>query len=234
MSTTIKTRTFSSVQDNRVVLSNSQFARPFNIPTWTTLRIALRLNMNNTASDLANAFFYVGLSSGSANKIMDATTTNWIGVKSNQASLPWTYYGGSPVEYYGPSFRSTKRVNTTTTDNATAITTGIKFALPADASLAKRVLMFVDISKDTPGAGTYTINIPLYFSSDAASVVDASVADFITQSEASTPAFANHIAGTSRTLAADESAGAFNHINIGWDQTTPTIEICDHKIFQIA
>lgn len=230
---TILSRTFSAIEDKRILLSNSQFARPFSMPGWTKLRVAMRLNMRNTGADLPAGFLYVGICSGSSNRVMDSTTNNWVGVKSNLAT-PWTFFGGSPIEYYGPAFRATKRVGSTTTDNATAVTNGIKFAMLADSSLEKRCFFFVDISKDTPGPGTYTINVPLYFSSDFGSATDPSAADFVTQSEAASPAFTNHIAGTARTLAADESAGTFDHVNIGWDQVAPIIEISDLRVWQLS
>lgn len=230
---TILSRTFSAIEDKRILLSNSQFARPFSLPGWSKLRIAMRLNMRNTGADLADPFFYVGICSGSTNKIMDATTTNWVGVKSNQGSSQWRYWPANPIEYYAPRFRATRRVGSTTTDNNADITNGATWALPADATLEKRVMMFVDISRDTPAPGTYTIDMPIYYSSVPTTVSDVSVADFLTQSVAASPAYSTHTSGVPRTLVVDEAPGVFNHVNIGWDQVTPIIEICDLRVVKL-
>jgi len=225
MASTILLRTISSVADKRIVLANSQFARPFNIGTWTTLRIGLRLIMNNTAATITTPRFYVGLSSGSANLVMDASTDNWCGVASQGS---WSYFAGPPKEYYNYNMRATKRVGSTLTDNSSSITPDA--SLPADATTADRTLLFVDITKGSPD---YTFLVRKYRIVDAASV-DVPLADFLTKVEEPTPTYTSHGVGTAKTLAVDESGGVFNHVNIGWDKSSPTIEICDLAIVKLA
>lgn len=229
MPSTILSRTISSVVDKRIVLANSQFARPFSIASWTKLRIGLRLIMNNTGATITTPRLFVGLSAGSTNLIMDATTDNWCGV-ATQGS--WSYYAGgfpaAPVEYYGYNMRATKRVGSTLTDNTSSITGDA--SLPADATTADRTVIFVDITRGSPN---YTFQVQKYRNVDAASV-DVSLATFLAKVEEATPTISSHGAGTAKTLAVDESGGAFDHVNIGWDKASPTIEICDLAIVKLT
>lgn len=235
MASVTKIRTFSAIQDERIVLSNSQFARPFTIATWTTLRIALRLSMNNTGANIITPAFYVGISSGSTNLIMDATTTHWCGLKTNGT---WNYFlaaGGAPTQYYGLNPRATKRVGSTTTDNATPTITTAS-CIPANAAIAMRCLYFVDITRvGYPGSGSYSFNTKLIYDSGASASNDVSVANFTDKADDVSPTQTSHLAGTAKTLTVDEGTnGVFNHVNCGWDQATPTIEISDLAVVKIA
>lgn len=229
MASTILSRTISAVVDKRIVLSNSQFARPFSISSWATLRIGIRWITNNTAATITTPRFYIGLSSGSTNLIMDATTDNWCGI-ATQGS--WSYYAGgfpaAPVEYFGYNMRATKRVGSTLTDNSSSSTPDA--SVPADATTADRTILFVDITKGSPN---YTFLVRKYRNVDAPSV-DISAADFLTKMGEPTPTATSHGLGTAKTLAVDETTGVFNHVNIGWDQASPTIEICDLAVAKLS
>ena len=221
--------------DKRIVLSNSQLARPFSIASWTKVRIALRLIMTNTGANISSASFWVGLSSGTTNLIMDATTDNWCGIvtATGASAAPVTMvYGTSPSRYkYSSNVMAAKRVGSTATSNSSTIDSADFMGLKADATLAHRSLLFVDITRGSPN---YTINAALAYDYWSAGTGDATLADFLLQAETASPSHTNHVAGTAKTLAVDESTGAFNAVNIGWNKTSPTIEICDLAVVKLA
>lgn len=228
MASTILSRTISSVVDKRIVLSNSQFSRPHGITTWTTLRIGLRMIMNNIGASLTGTpRFYVGLGSGTTNMIMDATTDNWCGIVSNAT---WTYAAGPPVRYSVNPVHGGKKVGTTLTLTASAVDPSDSVIFMADATTTNRFLYFVEITKGSPN---YTLNLQS-FRINPTTAGDATAADFLAQVVQSAPLFTNHQNGTARTLAVDESTGTFDHVCIGWDQVSPTIEICDLAVVKLA
>src|ERR1044071_4256722 len=101
MPTTVKTRTFSSVQDNRSRLSNSNYARLWSSSvgtSWTTIRIFCRISIEDAGANLTSTpRFAFGISSGTANIFQDTTTTHWLGLLWNIAT--WTRDAGPPVIY---------------------------------------------------------------------------------------------------------------------------------------
>ena len=223
---TILARTISSVADKRIVLSNSQFGRAHGIATWTQLRIGLRLIMGTTGANIVGPFFYVGLCSGTTNMIMDPTTDNWCGIRNTGDLL---YDSNGPPNLYHANGRATKRVGSTITDNATCIGNMSICNNAIAAVISGHTAMFVDITKGSPN---YTFNI--FSKTVNANPVSITQADFLGQLAVATPSLTQHASGTAKTLAVDESTGAFTHINIGWDQAAPTIEICDLAVVRLA
>lgn len=222
------------MDDKRIVLMNSQFGRAHGVGTWTKLRIGLRMIMNNTGANITGTpRFYVGLCSGTTNMIMDATTNNWCGVAT--ASATWEYTAGPPKVYTGSGsvvLRAAKRVGSTYTENATQLNDQGAWAVQADATLANRFLHFIDITKGSPN---YTFDAA-FMRTNTGTLLDSSLATFLSQVVLDPPnAQGGHTAAnTPLTLAVDESGGTFTHVNIGWNQATPTIEICDLAVVKLA
>jgi len=228
----IKSRTYSSVIDERIALSNSHFARPHGVGTWNKLRIALRVSMTDTGAGLTSLpDFSVGLCAGTTNIYKDATTDHFVGVRTEATS--WTRSGTS---YYsasggGTSLRSIKRVGSTITSGGAI---GSSYAFNCNnnaASAALRWLYFVDITKGSPN---YTLDV---FVNGAVSAVDISAADFLLYAPNASPTVSGHsfAGGTPSTVAVDEATnGTLNCVNLHWDQVDPKIELSDIAIVRLS
>jgi hypothetical protein len=226
----IKARTISSVVDNRISLANSNFARPIpGISGWATLRIGLRLDMNNTAANITGTpRFSVGFCSGTTNLLLDATTDHFVGIQSNNAT--WRYVVSTMTQYdntvAGLDMIPFKRVGSTRT--ASTVTAGL--FMQADPTVARRKMYFVDLIHGSPN---YTFKA---FYCSASSTNDCLTADFLNNMNLVTPSFSNHTYGTvGGTLAVDEGTnGTLNAASVAWDQPTPAIEICDIAVAKVA
>lgn len=230
MASSIILRTISGTDDKRVSLANSNFARPFTIASgWTTLRIALRMIANNNGANITGTpRFYVGLCSGSSNIIMDATTTHWAGAIQNAATL--TYAAGPPARYTGTVVRPAKRVAAVLTVGGSDIHSAGTAGYHCDPTQAQRFLFFCDI---TVGSPNYTFNVYTLISPTVSG--DITLTQFNDLCQLTLPVVGNHGFGSARTLAVDPGAdGALNHVNIGWDRSVPTLEICDIALVKLA
>lgn len=101
MSTSIVSRTISSVDDQRIVLSNSQIAVPLSVDSadWTKLRVGIRCSVTDSGANLAltnPGGFFLGLmaspSADMANGPLGNSTSHYIGFL-NDAST-WTRTAG--------------------------------------------------------------------------------------------------------------------------------------------
>src|SRR5262245_9202429 len=88
MASIIKSRTISSVVDNRIQMSNSYFCRAFTPPTgWSTLRLAFRYCFTDQGLDAGSTpVFAFGLCSGQTNIFGDVTTDHFVGWKTTSAT----------------------------------------------------------------------------------------------------------------------------------------------------
>jgi hypothetical protein len=225
----IKSRTYSSVVDNRVALSNSHFARPHGISTWTTLRIATRVSITDSGASLTSTpEFAFGLCAGTTNIYKDATTDHFAGVRTSLAT--WTRTTTNTVLNYqtaGGAWQPLKRISTTTTTGTVIAGYGANFAVVAAAN---RYLMFLDILKGSPN---YTFT--MFILSGATFSVDATAADFLAQAPLVTPNFNYHAVTGTTTLAVDEVAnGTLNAVNFYWDHSDANIEISDLAAVRIT
>lgn len=217
-------RTISAVIDKRIVLSNSQFARPLPFgTTWNELRIGIRVHMRDTGANLASTpRFWLGACSGSTNLIGDASTDNFVGMVSNTTSWVRT-----ATEYQAVAYHAAKRVGTTTTIGS-SIGGGTDIGNGAALNTADRVIMVVQILKGSPN---YSVR---NFTWTTGAVADQSLITFLAQMELVTPALTGHTFQAYQTIAADETGGSFDHLNISWDRTTPEIEICDLAVARFS
>jgi hypothetical protein len=220
-------RTISAVVDKRIVLSNSQFARPLPMgSTWTQIRIGFRFHMRDSGANLTSTpKFTIGVSSGSTNLFGDATTDNFVGIQTNNAT--WTRTSTTHYILSANGIFPVKRVGSTLTLGGVAFNVQSQITLGAAAATADRQVYFVDITKGSPN---YTLR-PFYCNN---TLVDQSLNTFLTQMEIASPSLTGYSFPTAQTIAASEAAGVFNHVNIAWDRTTPEIEICDLAIARFS
>lgn len=228
MASTILLRTISSVADKRIVLQNSNFARPFTIPLgWTKLRFGVRLSMTDSGANVTSTpRLAIGLCSGNTNLFLDATTTHFLGFIWNAAT--WTRQVGPPVSYYpgAGAVCLAKRIGTTNT----IVGTPGENPLIYDATTANRNAVYCDITKGSPN---FTGKL---FIRTVAAASDVDLNTFLTQSELASPTITNHsvLTGVS-TIAIDEAAnGTLDHVCVAWDRSTPQIEISDLVVVKLA
>ncbi len=226
---TIKQRTFSSVVDNRIRLANSNFARPWSTDigtSWSHIRICGCLGIELTGSDITSTpRFFFGCCSGTSNIFMDATTTHWAGAYST-----WTPWAAGTNKYHnytgGTIWTLAKRITSTTTTGSglsTAWTIG-------DCTQAFRTAFLLDITKGSP----FTVQL---FSANAYNTLppDVTLSAFLTQIPLTTPVFTSHGFDTAVTMTLDEATnGYFNAVNIGWDRTSPAIELSALAVVKLA
>jgi hypothetical protein len=214
---TIISRTVSAVVDKRIVLSNGQFARKLSIGSnWTRLRLGIRFGMTDLGvAPTGTPRFAAGFCSGLSNLFGDATTDNWVGIISNTAT--WAY---AAADHYGSVvFGAAKRVGSTLTVGSNAAGSVSIGAVSASTGV-QRALFFVDITKGSPN---YTVQA---FTAGG-TPPDSTIAQFLAQLESSTPSLSGYTWNTSTTIAADESTGGFDSINVSWDRSSFNAEISD-------
>lgn len=235
MASITKFRTISAVDDQRVQLVNSNFARPWDTVAigtgWTKIRVACRLSITDSGSNVTSTpRFAIGICSGSTNIFQDATTTHFCGIMSNNAT--WSRIVGPPVGYnIGASgtWVVTKRIGAVTTSNTSI--GGLVNSTFYDVTTANRTAFFITITKGSP---TFTIQI---FTRSSATASDVALAEFLTQVELVTPTIANHGLNTAsnNTIAIDEAVdGFFDHACVAWDRTTPNIEVSDLSVVRLT
>jgi hypothetical protein len=229
MASVIKTRTISSVADNRIQMSNSYFTRGFTPPSgWSTLRLAFRFSFTDLGGTAGSTpSFVFGLCSGQTNIYGDATTTHFVGWKTTPGSWDrdtnWSIYTNSG----SLTFQPFKRITSTDTNGSG---TQVAYGLPYNVAAIRNVI-YADIIKGSPN---YTLRLygPNIYS---AGIGDVAVATFNTQALNSSPSVSNHGAFTDRTLAVDEvTNGVLDHINFSWNRTDFLLEISDIQIIRIA
>lgn len=227
MASVIKERTISAVVDKRIQHVNSNWARPWPLSigtSWTKIRVGVRAIMDNTGANLSSTpRFAVGVCSGDTNLLFDATTTHFLGWQQSAATM--IYAAGPPISYSFDAY-PLKRVGVTTT---TAANIAVGAFINADPTTANRAMYFCDITK---GAPNYTIG---FFGRNVSGAGDVTEADFLAQVALAVPAFAQHGAGVAQPIAVDEGVdGTFDHVLVGWDRTTPVLEICDVAIVRLS
>src|SRR5437870_4036952 len=147
MPSKIKSRTFSSIQDNRARLTNSNIARLWGSDvgtTWTKIRIGCRISIEDSGANVTGTpRLAIGVCSGTSNIFMDATTTHFAGIVST-ASF-WNRITG-PVGYQlwdsgsGSNFPGVaKRIGSTLTVG-TLLSAGPRFF---DCTAANRTAFFL-------------------------------------------------------------------------------------------
>lgn len=250
MPSTIIFRTFGGIQDNRAVLSNSNFVRPFYAGNWNKIRVCCRLSITDGGAGIFPTpnHFALGLCSGYSNIFIDAVTTQFVGM------ISFIGTGAQKVNVtraVGPPFTVTPRLFPATKigANIMGISGDTTVANPyKDSSFyqydgtggPKRSLFFVDIGRPgvftRPTSGLYSI--AMFHRTSGSSAVDAAFSDFTTQAIAASPSmvghtFSNNPASYSNPSAAlsifvDETAhGPLDHVCVASDDLRYNVEISD-------
>ena len=235
MSNMIRSRTIGGLEDKRVQLSNANFARLWSSDlgtSWTKIRVGCRLSMEDSGASITSTpRFAFGICSGTSNIFMDSTTTHWAGVISYESS--WGRYV-TPAKYdlsgeSGACMKVAKRIGSTLTEGSTIA--GARLCI-ADCTVASRTVIFLDITKGSPN---FTFDLFSWQNNIGnGAMADVTLSTYLTQVSLSNPSVTNH-STTSATQAIDEATyGYFNAVNIGWDRSSPTIEISDLAVVKLA
>jgi hypothetical protein len=223
MGAVIKVRTISSVTETTIQMVNNTFARLVSIGTsWNTIRLGLRMHMADTGADLTGTpTFAMGFCAGTASQFGDATTTHFVGLKTNAAT-----WNRSANFYNNATAVPTKRVGSTTTTGTSLLNLVIPNGLGTGQG---RYIFFVDLIKGSPN---YTIKL---FCDQTGTSGDQSAATFLAKMELVTPSLSGYTYSSGQTIAVNESTnGTLDCVNVSWDRTTPVIEICDMAVAILA
>lgn len=223
MAAIIKVRTISAATETAIQLPNGTFARPINIGTgWNTIRVGIRVHMDNTGAALGSGNFFIGLCSGNTNQFGDATTTHAVGcLTTSSFQFQTTFYNAT-------GFAPAKRVGSTLT-TGTVLAANAAIPCKAASNTADRAMISIDIIKGSPN---YSFQL---FAPNNTVPADMSAASFLTLMEATTPASTSYVFSSAQTLAVNQATdGTLDNINISWDHSSPWIEICDIAVARIA
>lgn len=227
--------------DKILEMANASFARAFDIGTWSSLRVGMRLTINGSASLTSlTPRFVVGACSGSSAQVFDSPTTNFIGTRSGDET--WAFVDTTNDYYWmddgfgessGYGLKYCKKVATTWTD-------GGNITQPSSNNTLKIMrsntgfwgMYMVEITKGSPN---WSVR-PFCMKEAAPGVLTAAVArdSFLAQMVAVSPSLSHHVWCDAATIAFDEVAGAINHVQVGWDRTEATIQITDLAVAKMA
>lgn len=218
--------------DVRAELNSNTLCRSFPASLvstgWTKIRIGVRLSFQDGASITSTPRFAFGVCSGTTNPYDNGggTTTNFIGVISDVAT--WNKTSNLyQLASASTDLRACTRVGTSLT-----LGTGLKGATQGQFTVlnaTKRQLYFLDVEKGSPNYA-----LQLFYPSSESTCVDQSRVNFQSQMVLPTPVVTGHTFGSSTPIAANESAGVFNAINISWDRSSPLVYISDFAIARFS
>lgn len=205
--------------------------------TWNVVRIGMRFGIEDFGDNLISTpRFGFGMSSGTSNLLMDVTTTHWFGAYSNGAlwrrnpgTPPGALYTIGNAGYTNNSIVLAKRIGSTVTTGS-ALAQAADYNGIGDVTLAKRIVWFFEVTKGSPN---FTVR---FFSPLAGTtLVDVTPVQFLSNMELTAPSIAAHGWSGNVTMAIDETTnGFFNAVNIGWDRTSPAIEISDVSVVKFS
>jgi hypothetical protein len=197
---------------------------------WTTIRIGLRLCIPSAANIVGTPRLWVGVGSGLANAIGDATTTNWVGAYTDTATWTRATVAGPPVVAHSGTLiiRSVKKVGTTVTQNAAGFGSNVLFSLQ-DTFLS---LLMVEITKGSPN---YSINVGMPSATTAFNgvalpgITEAQMDQYMQLPIGFTGMTAvtntSYNSPGAQTLAMSEVAGNLDCVQIYWDKSAANCEI---------
>lgn len=211
--------------EKEVVSTAGYFARkPITgiFSSWTTLRVALFLKINDTGATIVAPRLAFGLCSGTSAIPGDASVTHFCGMKTNGSN--WSRLTAAVRYNYSNFALPTKTV-------ATTDTVGTSFSNTSVLHTTALSMLFVDITKGSPN---YSLKL-FHFTNASGTAPVCTLSDFNTQSVSTTPAFTGHAFTAAQTVAVDETAdGAFDAACFWWNQVSPTIQIASWRVFKVA
>lgn len=219
---TLISQTFSNAptSDIGVVLDKRQYIRrPAFGSNWTDIQIGVMASINpNGTSSINFPNFVIGMCSGTAAAYGSSSTTNFVGANFSglNSSDPGLYSSnsGNPIYTIGSTnkSRAIKRVGSTVTNSASALHATFPIISTNNGSIQRRTPFIIRITKGSPN---YTIAV--YFLGNI--TTDISLSSFQTAMTTLAPGSVGGftlLTGSS-TLAVDESAGAFDNVNVYWE-----------------
>jgi hypothetical protein len=216
--------------DMQLLLGNGSVARSANVllsGDWTTIRIAVRMTVEDTGANLTGApQFLVGLCAGYNYLYGSNSCRNFVGVGTNQGT--WSRSTTTSTNYGLTSgLFATAKVGTTITRNSTSLNNSSTCVISAVQSV--RWGFSVDITKGTPNYTLGSLRV------NAVSTTDVTKVAFINGMEQTTPVLANHAVATPRAVAVDEATnGRLDHVCLSWDRDANKFHISDVLVVRIA
>lgn len=222
--------------DGYMTLPNTNPRRKMNIsPTWTSLRIALRIRIPNpsgASTYSGTPTLAVGLSKGTATGVGDETTEHWVGALHTDTSWGYDSAGGSGINRWNVSdVNAAVKVGGTMTTGTKFVSTSIWQTHPTWWGF-----YFVEITKGSPN---WTIN---GFFPTIRSALNNTYPP--SETNASMRLYAEQIGtvvkqyygyGTPATVAVDEGAnGVLDSVNIWWDRVWTTLQVADIYVVRLA
>lgn len=205
-----------------ILMNNSGAARPITMPaSWSVLRLSLRIRVGNWGT-LVGPDLSFGLQSGTANKLGDATTDNFVGFSMDGQ----TSHADGDYDY-DIAIRSRKRVGATTTFGG-AGPFGTNFKLRHASQYGT-----IWIGEITKGSPNYSFR---FFSPPSGSATGANqtAATFNRVAWEMNPVLSGNSWSASQTLAVDESTdGTLNAFALYWNKTG-VLYICDYAVALVA
>ena len=226
MPATIILKSPSGVDDHFARLSNAQFARPFDVGAWTTLRVGIRwVITDNSVLGTGTTNCLLGLCSGTTNLPGDATCQHAIGF----GSVGVTWSTSSPYFYNTISASFASKIGSTVTTGLGGSALTNVGAGRSDAGL-QRGVWFVDFTKGSPN---WTAKA--FYRNNTTLTVDVSQQSFLAMMEIEPPAATGHIDSADYTFAVDEGTnGTLNSVFFWWARSVPYVEIADLAIARFA
>lgn len=237
MSTTLQSRTISSVVDNRLVLNASEARRVLTMGTdWTKLRIGMRYTLNaSNVAVLGTASLSIGLCTGTTDGFSRPLSTHAVGVMMLSQQLnPVAVTPHYHVANIAGAFVCAKRIGAVVTSGSAVSSTAPMFV---NEILTNRSCFFVEITKGSPNF-TFQFGAP---TTQAAVQTDITITKFLEQME--TPQWsavglaswlAGYTTGTAQTLAVDQVTNGNLTTLVVHHNIAGSIEISDVRVSRLA
>jgi len=256
MPSSILLRTFGGIPDQRAVLNQSNFVRPFNAGSWNKIRVCCRLSITDGGAGIFPIpnHIAIGLCSGSDRPFLSASCDLFLGaitsIGTGAFKVNVTRFAGPPMTMTNRLFPAKKTAATIV--GITGTTAGPNPYVDSTSCQYDgvggpfRSLLFVEITRPSgatsPTAGDYTIQ--LFHRGNNVPTVDASVANFQTQAIAAIPALGQHTysnlpamysapALTLNINASETVNGPLNHVCFACDDSKYNVEVSDIGIVRL-
>lgn len=216
-----------------VEMSAGRFARMpladlFDGGSWTTIRVALFLNVEDSGADITGTpSWFVGLCSGTTNIPGDATPTNAIGIRQNSATIARNTSAGNQ-RYYFFNVVASKIVAGTTTDGG-SFTANAQMRLTTNTNGGDGTPWFIDITKGSPN-----FSLTAFVPNQITNTPVMTYAQYRTQSISTTPAWTNVAYSGPQALAFSEGGGTLDSAFVWWSPSVPAMRILEWRVIRIA
>jgi len=244
MSVTVETVTIGGVVDQRLALSNGQWAGKMTMGSnWTKLRVGMRCCVDNYGAHMTwTPRLYFGIMSTPAanltNGPLGATTNHFLGIRTN--SVNWIYHGTPQLYFYHATNDCyCKKVGSGITTATGVSVNQYTSIVPA----SNRNAWVVEFEKISSILTSITIVI---CSASNNNTGEVSTANFLTAfglpTMVAVDSHLDAVSGTTYTgsagvptIATDEAAdGYWDSICVGWDQASPVAHISDMMFSKLA